>query len=111
MAITQHDLESLPASVIKQRTVFHRQVIKFRELQWIYQLELNFVSPSPDEDVVEISLALPSSLPCDVRSKCSPKLVVMEKELCLGQCHDTLSSLRLHLHSRSRLLKDKYVNV
>ena len=35
----------------------------------------------------------------------------MEKDLCLGQCYDALSSLRLQLHSRSRLLKDKYVNV
>ena len=35
----------------------------------------------------------------------------MEKDLRLGQCHDALSSLRLNLHSRSRLLKDKYVNV
>ena len=35
----------------------------------------------------------------------------MEKDLRLGQCYDALSSLRLHLHSRSRLLKDKYVNV
>ena len=35
----------------------------------------------------------------------------MEKELRLSQCHDALSSLRLHLHSKSRLLKDKYVNV
>ena len=35
----------------------------------------------------------------------------MEKELRLGQCYDALSSLRHNLHSRSRLLKDKYVNV
>ena len=35
----------------------------------------------------------------------------MEKALRLSQCNDALSSLRLHLHSRSRLLKDKYVNV
>lgn len=35
----------------------------------------------------------------------------MERDLRLGQCHDALSSLRLHLHSRSRLLKDKYINV
>ena len=35
----------------------------------------------------------------------------MEKELRLGQCQDALSSLRLHLHSKSRLLKDKFVNV
>lgn len=35
----------------------------------------------------------------------------MEKELRMSQCYDALNSLRLHLHSRSRLLKDKYVNV
>lgn len=35
----------------------------------------------------------------------------MEKELRLGQCQDGLSQLRDHLHSRARILKDKYVNV
>ena len=35
----------------------------------------------------------------------------MEKELHIGQCHNALSSLHLNLHSRSQLLKDKYVNV
>lgn len=35
----------------------------------------------------------------------------MEMELRVSQCYDALSTLRLHLHSRSRLLKDKYVNV
>ena len=35
----------------------------------------------------------------------------MEKELRLSQCEDALSSLRLNLHSRSWMLKDKYVNV
>ena len=76
----------------------------------MYQPELGHV-PSPDDDVVNVSLFLPSSLSQDIRSKCSPKLFTMEKDLRLGQCYDALSSLRLQLHSRSRLLKDKYVNV
>jgi len=35
----------------------------------------------------------------------------METDLRLGQCYDALDSLRILLHSKSRLLKDKYVNV
>ena len=35
----------------------------------------------------------------------------MEKELRLGQCKDALSTLHLNLHSKSRMLKDKFVNV
>ena len=65
----------------------------------------------PDDDVKDVSLRLPSSLPSEVRAKCASRLVQMEKELCLGQCQDALSSLRLNLHSRSRVLKDKYVNI
>ena len=84
--------------------------MKFREFQQVHQPGLGFVSPSPTNDITDVSLFLPSSLPPDARCKC-PKLVAMERELRLGQCYDALSSLRLHLHSRSRLLKDKYVNV
>lgn len=35
----------------------------------------------------------------------------MEKELRLSQCYDAIDALHDHLHSRSRLLKDKYLNV
>ena len=77
----------------------------------MYQPELDFASLSPDDDVVNVPLFLPSSLSHDARSKCSPKLVAMEKQLRIGQCYDALSSLRLNLHSKSRLLKDKFVNV
>ena len=77
----------------------------------MYQPELGGVHLSPNDDVVGVSLFLPSSLSHDIRSKCSPKLVTMEKYLRQAQCHDALSSLRLHLHSRSRILKDKYLNV
>ena len=77
----------------------------------MYQPELGLIPSSPDNDVTDISLFLPSSLSHNIRPKCSPRLVTMEKDLRLGQCYDVLSSLRLQLHSRSRLLKDKYVNV
>lgn len=85
--------------------------MRFRELQQIYQPEVISTPPSPDHTVVDDSLSLPSSLPRNSSVTCSPKLVAMEKDLRLGQCHDALSSLRLHLHSRSRPLKDKYLNV
>ena len=109
--IAQHDPVKLPTNIIEQRIAFRRQLVKFRELQQFYQPELSLAPLSPDDDVVDIPLSLPSSLSHDIRSKCSPKLVTMEKDLRLSQCHDTLSSLRHHLHSRSRLLKDKYLNV
>lgn len=35
----------------------------------------------------------------------------MERELRLGQCYDALDTLRLHLYSRSAVLKDRCVNV
>ena len=57
------------------------------------------------------TLLLPSSLPLEILAKTSPKLIEMEKELRLGQCQDALSMLRDHLHSRARVLKDKYINV
>ena len=66
---------------------------------------------SEDEDVQSTNLLLPSSLPPETFIKTSAKLVEMEKELRLGQCQDALSQLRGHLHSRARILKDKYVNV
>ena len=90
---------------------FRRLLVKFRELQQVHQPELSIVPPSPDDDVVNSPLFLPSSLSHDTRSKCSPRLVAMERDLRLSQCHDSLSLLRNHLHSRSRLVKDKYLNV
>ena len=105
------DPAKLPTNAIEQRTAFCRQLVKFRQLQQVYQPELSMAPPSPSDDVVDVSLSLPSSLSNNTRVKCSRKLVAMEKELRLAQCHDALSTLRLHLHSKSRLLKDKYVNV
>lgn len=83
----------------------------FRALQQEYQPQLGLDPPSPDDDILNVSLHLPSSLSVDARAACSPKLVSMEKDLRLAQCYDALSSLRLHLHSMSRLLKDKYINI
>ena len=106
-----HGPANLPTSAIELRTTLRRQLTKFRDLQHIYQPDLGLIPPSPGEDVVDVPLFLPSTLSDAARFKCPPKLVAMEKEIRLGQCYDTLSSLRHHLHSRSRLLKDKYVNV
>ena len=109
--IARNSRSELPVSVIEQRTTLRRQLVKFRELQAVYQPKLAVIDTSPDDDVVDASLHLPSSLPPEARANCAPKLVSMEKDLRLGQCQDALSSLRLHLHSRSRILKDKFVNV
>jgi len=109
--IAQYNHSELPVSVVKQRTAIWCQVAKFRNLQVVYQPELVTVATSPDDDVVDTPLHLPSSLPPEAHVNCASKLILMEKELRLSQCQDALSSLRLHLHSKSRLLKDKYVNV
>lgn len=81
-----------------------RQLAKFRDVQAMYQPELATIATPPDDDTVDTPLYLPSSLLPEVRAKCAPRLVQMEKELRLGQCEDTLSSIRLNLHSRSRIL-------
>lgn len=107
----QQGPDNLPPSTIEQRTDFRRQLARFRELQQVYQPELVVVPPSPNANVLDVPLFLPSSLSRDPRSQCHPKLVAMERDLRLGQCYDALATLRVHLHSKSRLLKDKYINV
>ena len=54
---------------------------------------------------------LPSSLPPETLSKSSVRLVLMEKELQIGQCRDSLIQLCTKLNAQARLLKYKYVNV
>lgn len=108
--VAQEGLDHLSSGAIELRTNVRRQLVKLRQLQQVYQPELNLSPLSPDDDVLNAPLFLPSSLPHDIRSK-SPKLAKMEKDLRLGQCSDALDSLRINLHSKSGLLKDKYVNV
>lgn len=72
---------------------------------------MHATSNATEIDVLDASLNLPSALPPDIRAQSPPKLVAMERALRLGQCQDTLTSLRLHLSSRSRLIKDKLINV
>ena len=110
-AIAQLNPSDLPVNIIEQRTALRRQLAKFRSLQVVYQPELSISTTSPDDDVLDASLHLPSSLLPEARANCAPKLVRMETELRLSQCEDALSSLRLQLHSRSRTLKDKFINV
>lgn len=109
--VAKYNADNLPTTVIEKRTQFRRQLTKFRGYQRIYQPELGAIPDPPDNDIINVSLFLPSSLSDDTRSKCSSRLIEMEKELRVSQCHDALSSLRLLLHSKSRLLKDKYINV
>jgi len=107
----QQGADNLPPSTIEQRTDFRRQLARFRELQRVYQPELELAPLSPNDNVLDVSLFLPSSLSREAQSQSNPKLAAMEKDLRLGQCYDALDSLRIHLHSKSRLLKDKYINV
>ena len=109
--VAQYNHTKLPVSIIEQHTALQRQLAKLCNLQAMYQPELATIATPLDDDVVDVSLCLPSSLPPKTCANSSPKLVQMERELCLGQCHDSLLSLQLHLHSRSQLLKDKYLNV
>lgn len=108
------DLPSV--SNVELRTTFRRRLAKFRQLQARYQPEtLPLLAQLPldqDPDAVhDVSLLLPSSLPSETLSKCSKKLVSMEKDLRIGQCRDSLVQLRTKLTAQARLLKYKYVHV
>lgn len=91
--------------------------MKFRHLQAQYQPEvvplLDQLSPTDTDPSVihDTPLYLPSSLPPEILNKCSPRLVLMETELRIGQCRDSLSQLRTKLNAQARLLKHKYVNI
>ena len=111
---------SLSTSVIEKRTLFRRRLVKLRQLQAHYQPEvislLAQLSDDPEtnldaDSIQDVPLLLPSSLPSEILHKCSKRLVSMEKELRIGQCHDSLSQLRTNLTAQARLLKHKYVNV
>ena len=122
MSVDKHKDSKLPAEVIEQRIAFRDHLSKFRRLQRHFQPEVIPVLASQDillsattqdgeDDIQNTPLLLPSSLSQDILAKTSPKLIRMERDLRLGQCQDALSQLRHHLHSRARILKDKYVNV
>ena len=109
--------DSLPTSVVELRTTFRCRLIKFRQLQAHYQQETLLLLPGlssadRDPDALHVSpLLLPSSLPSKTLSKCSKRLVFMEKELRIGQCRDSLVQLRTQLTSQARILRYKYVHV
>ena len=106
-----------PTSAVELRTTFRRRMVKFRQIQARYQPEVlpllaQLPETSTDVDAVQdIPLYLPSSLPPDILGKCSKRLVSMEAELRIGQCHDSLLHLRTKLAAQARLLKYKYVHV
>ena len=116
-AIALANSSLLPTSVVELRTAFHRRLIRFRQLQAKYQPEVVSLlaqHPSTDQDpdtLHEIPLFLPSSLPFEVQSKCSTRLVSMEKKLRIGQCRDSLVQLRTKLAAQARLFKYKYLHV
>ena len=106
-----------PTSVVELRTSFRRRLVKFCQLQVQYQREvipLLAQLPETGEDVDAVQttpLYLPSSLPLDVLDKSSKRLISMEAELWIGQCHDSLVQLRTKLTAQARLHKYKYVHV
>ena len=112
---------SLPISVVELRTTVRRRLFKFRQLQTRYQPEVSSLLPQPSLSVSETDpgtdaiqnapLLLPSSLPPEYLDRCSKRLVVIETELRIGQCRNSLSQLCANLAAKTRLLKYKYVNV
>ena len=97
-----HKDSNLPAEVIDQRTAFRDRLLKFRHLQRHFQPEVaplltglgilpSTAAQDSEDDVHNSSLLLPSSLPPDILTATSPKLVRMERDLRLGQCQDALS--------------------
>ena len=121
VALASATSSSLPISAVELRTTIRRRLIKFRQLQARYQPEVSPLIPqlsqniSPTDSGVDaiqnIPLLLPSSLPPEYLDKCSKRLVVIETELCIGQCRNALSQLCTNLTAKTRLLKHKYINV
>ena len=115
LASTTSDLPS--TSTVELRTSLRRRFIKFRQLQMRYQPEVVVLlarlpeTGTDDDGVQAIPLYLPSSLPPELLSKSSKRLVSMETELRIGQCRDALAQLRTKLTAQSRLLKYKYIHV
>ena len=109
--------ESPSTSVVELRTSFRWRLAKFRQVQVRYQPEVApLLAQLPEtamdmDNVHTIPLYLPSSLPRDVLVMCSKRLISMEAELRIGQCHDSLVQLRTKLTAKARLLKYKYVHV
>jgi hypothetical protein len=115
--LTSATLDLLPTSVVELRTTFRRRLVRFRQIQAQYQPEtialldqLPLTGQDPNS-VHEAPLLLPSSLPPEPLKMCSKRLVLMEKELRIGQCRDSLVQLRTKLAAQARLLKHKYVHV
>ena len=96
---------------------FRRCLVKFRQLQAHYQPEaVPLLAQLPPigqdlDNLHETRLLLPSSLPSEALSKCSERLVSMEKDLRVGQCRDSLAQLRTKLTAQARLLKHKFIHV
>ena len=105
-----------PTSAVELRTSFRCRLVKFHQLQAQYQPEVaSLLAQCPTaadiETVHDDPLYLPSSLPPELLSKCSNRLVSMETELRIGQCRDALAQLRTKLTAQARLLKYKYVHI
>jgi len=121
VALASATSPSLPTSVVELRTTVRRRFIKFRQLQTRYQPEVASLLTQPSTSVSAMDsstdaiqntpLLLPSSLPPEFLDKCSKRLVVIETELRIGQCRNSLSQLCANLTAKTRLLKHKYVNV
>lgn len=116
-ALAETTSDPLPTSLVELRTSFRRRLVKFRQLQGRYQPEATtLIAQQPAtamdiEGIQNVQLFLPSSLPPELRAVCSQRLVSMETELRIGQCHDSLVQLRTKLIAQARLYKHKYVNV
>ena len=110
-------LVDLRTSFRRRMVKFRRRLVKFRRLQVRYQPEVvSLLAQLPEtsmgvDAIQDVPLFLPSSLPRDILINCSKRLVSMETELRIGQCHDSLVQLRTNLTSQARLLKYKYIHV
>ena len=82
--------------------------MKFHQLQAQYQPEVVLLlnqlpATSMDSGTIHNTpLYLPSSLPRDVLSKSSKRLVSMEMDLWIGQCRDSLAQLCTKLSAHAR---------
>lgn len=101
------------AQVIEKRRKLQQSIDKLRLLQARMMpnvLQLLAKRPhviSHDELPEEQPLMFPSDLTAEERLACAPELMEIEDKLRDGQMHDALNNLRIHLHTKTRLINFK----
>lgn len=103
------------ANLQQRRIQLHKRIRLFRELQLIYTpaTSIKLASqPCRDEQPEAVKLWMPSQLDDVSRERgCHEGLAEMEMKLRMGQCNDSLETVRMLLRGRSSMLKWRIGNI